>query len=148
MTAHISIEARPLDAATTFLDLLIRLADLMVSETAMLSSGHVRDIGPLQQEKLRLTALYQRAVKDIEAGSIKLPPAIRAQIVAASGRLAQAATENELALRIGRASTKRLLDMVIESIKSRGQPLHRYTAKRVTRSPDGATMAFALDRRM
>lgn len=134
--------------ATQLLDLLTRLADLMVSETAMLSLGHVRDIGPLQQEKLRLAALYQRAVKDIQAGSIKLPPALRAQIIAASGRLAQAATENELALRIGRASTRRLLDMVVESIKSRIQPLHRYTAKRLARPPAGPTMAFALDRRM
>jgi len=148
MTTSFSTLSRPLDAATNLLDLLIRLGDLMVSETAMLSSGQVRDIAPLQQEKLRLTALYQRAVKDIEAGSIKLPPALRAQIVAASGRLAQSAAENELALRIGRASTKRLLDMAIQSIKSRVQPLHRYTAKRVTRSPGGTSMAFALDRRM
>ncbi len=135
-------------SATNLLDLVMRLADLLVSETAMLSSGHVGDIGPLQQEKLRLTALYQRAVKDIAGGSTKLPPAVRAQIIAASARLAQAATENELALRIGRASTRRLLDMVIASIKSRVQPLHRYTAKRLTRPPGGATMAFALDRRM
>lgn len=146
MTAS-SPAAKPFDA-TQLIDLLMRLADLMVSETAMLSSGHVRDIGPLQQEKLRLAALYQRAVKDIQSGSIKLPPALRAQIVAASGRLAQAATENELALRIGRASTRRLLDLVVESIKSRVQPLHRYTAKRLTRPPGGTTMAFALDRRM
>lgn len=146
MTASASA-AKPFDA-TQLLDLLMRLADLMVSETAMLSSGHVRDIGPLQHEKLRLAALYQRAVKGIQSGSIKLPPALRAQIVAASGRLAQAATENELALRIGRASTRRLLDLVVESIKSRVQPLHRYTAKRLTRPPGGTPMAFALDRRM
>ncbi|HUH84455.1 MAG TPA: hypothetical protein VLX85_07580 [Stellaceae bacterium] len=147
MTAPSSTSAKPLDA-TELLDLLMRLADLMASETAMLSSGHVRDIAPLQPEKLRLTALYQRAVKEIQGGGIKLPPMLRAQIVAASGRLAQAATENELALRIGRASTRRLLDMVIESIKSRVQPLHRYTARRLTRPPGGTTMAFALDRRM
>ena len=135
-------------SATGLLDLVTRLADLLVSETAMLSSGHVSDIGPLQQEKLRLTALYQRAVKDIEGGRTTLPPALRAQIIAASASLAQAATENEIALRIGRAGTQRLLDMVVESMKSRVQPFHRYTAKRLTRPPGGTTMAFALDRRM
>jgi hypothetical protein len=135
-------------SATGLLDLVTRLADLLVSETAMLSSGHVSDIGPLQQEKLRLTALYQRAVKDIEGGHTMLPPTLRAEIIAASARLAQAATENEIALRIGRAGTRRLLDMVVESMKSRVQPLHRYTAKRLTRPPGGPTMAFALDRRM
>ena len=142
--------AQPVDQATALLDLMLRLADLMVHETALLRSGRVQDIGPLQREKLRLTGLYHAAVKAVEAGGARitmLPPALRTQLVAASTRLAEVATDNERALRIGRAATRHLLDMVVESVKTQLKPLSRYNAKLapVRRAP---ALAVALDRRM
>jgi hypothetical protein len=140
----------PQDHAAGLLDLLLRLAELLAHETSLLTAGRVNDIGPLQREKLRVTGLYQRAVKDLQEGAraADLPIALRTQIIAASARLAQVAVENERALRIGRAATRRLLDMVVESVKARMKPLYRYTAERLAPPPDGARTAFAVDRRM
>ena len=142
--------AQPVDQATALLDLMLRLADLMVHESALLRSGRVQDIGPLQREKLRLTGLYHAAVKAIEASGARitmLPPVLRTQLVAASTRLTEEATANERALRIGRAATRHLLDMVVESVRGQLKPLSRYNAKLapVRRAP---ALAVALDRRM
>lgn len=142
--------AKPLEA-TNLLDLLQRLAELMAHETSLVAAGRVKDVGPLQREKLRLAALYQQAIKDFQSGSVSasaLPTVLRTQIIAASARLAQVAVENERALRIGRAATRRLLDMVVDSVKERMKPLYRYTAQRLATPPGGVSVAFAVDRRM
>ena len=147
MSEKSPLRPAPPDPAA-LLDVLSRLADLMTHETALLSAGQVQQIALLQREKLRLTALYQQAIKDAQQGMISFSPALRAEVVAASARLAEAAVQNERALRIGRAATRRLIDMVVASIRSRVEPLQRYTRKRLTRSPVGPAMAFALDRRL
>jgi len=142
--------AQPADQATQLLDLMMRLADLMANETKLLRAGRLQDIGPLQREKLRLTALYQAAVKQIQANGARitaLPPVLRTQIVAASTRLAEVATDNERALRIGRAATRKLLDMVVESVRSRLKPLNRYTAG-LAPAPRLTMAPVTLDRRM
>jgi hypothetical protein len=100
---------------TELLDLMIRLGDLLGHETELLRSGRVADIAPLQREKQRLTALQQKALKEFTAAEPgQAPPALRAQLAAAAQRLARMVSENELALRIGRAAARRLLDMVVE----------------------------------
>jgi hypothetical protein len=134
--------------ATDLLDLMMRLADLLASETGLVRSGQVQDIAPLQREKLRLTLLYQNAIKSHQAGGTKLatlPAPLRAQIVAASARLAEAVGKNERALRIGRDATRRLVDMVVASLKDRLKPMSRYDA-RCTMRP-AAMVPCAVDRR-
>jgi hypothetical protein len=131
------------------LDLMMRLADLLSDETERVRAGQVRDIGPLQREKLRLTLLYQKAVKAHEANGTRLatlPAPLRAQVVAASARLAEAVGKNERALRIGRDATRRLIDMVVTTMRQRLRPMARYDAKRAMRP---ATMVpCAVDRRL
>lgn len=135
--------------ATEMLDLMMRLADLLAHETERVRSGHVQDIEPLQREKIRLSQLYQRKVQELEASGAKVagqPAPLRAQIVAASARLAEEAAENERALRIGRDATRRLVDMVVASIKTRLKPASRYDARRAVQP---ARMApCAVDRRL
>ncbi|HUC67259.1 MAG TPA: hypothetical protein VMA53_17595 [Stellaceae bacterium] len=135
--------------ATGLLDLMMRLADLLAHETERVRAGQVQDVGPLQAEKLRLSVLYQRAAKDLQASGTKitdLPVPVRAQIVATSSRLAEAATKNELALRVGRDATRRLLDMVVRSMRDRLKPVSRYDARR---TPKLVRMApCAVDRRL
>ena len=136
--------------ATDMLDLMLRLADLLAHETDLLTAGRVRDIAALQIEKLRLTTLYDRAIKKFAASGFKidaLSPPLRAQIVAASTRLADAVKENERALRIGSAATRRVLDMVVESIRTRERTAARYTARR-TPPRHGPVLAVAVDRRL
>jgi hypothetical protein len=136
--------------ATDMLDLMMRLADLLAHETELVRTGHLRDIGALQPEKLRLSRLYQEAIKRLDAGGVKimaLAPPLRAQIVAAANRLSEVVSENERTLRIGRAATRRLLDMLVASVKSRFKPLTRYTARRQATAYAPA-LAVAVDRRL
>jgi hypothetical protein len=135
---------------TETLDLMLRLADLLSHETDLVRRGRIQDIEPLQKEKLRLSQLYQQAVKALQAGGAQiaaLPTSLRAQIVAASGRLADTVGENERVLRIGRTATRKLLDMVVDSIKARMKPLNRYNAK-LTAIRHAPALVVAVDRRM
>jgi hypothetical protein len=137
--------------ATGMLDLMMRLADLLAHETELVRDGHVRDIGALQREKLRLSLLYQTAIKQLNAGGIKiiaLPAPLRAQIVAASTRLADVAADNERTLRIGRAAARRLLDMVVDSVKAQRASTTRYTARRMAPMRHAPALAVAIDQRL
>lgn len=135
--------------ATDLLDLMMRLADLLASETGLVRSGQVQDIAPLQREKLRLTLLYQNAIKSLQGNGTRLqtlPAPLRAQVVAASARLAEAVGKNERALRIGRDATRRLVDMVVATLKDRLKPTSRYDARCAIRS--AAMVPCAVDRRL
>ncbi len=134
---------------TETLDLMLRLADLLSHETDLVRQGRIQDIEPLQKEKLRLAQLYREAVKTLQGGGAQLatlPTSLRAQIVAASGRLADVVGENERTLRIGRTATHKLLDMVIDSIKAQMKPLNRYNAK-LTATRRTPALVVAVDRR-
>jgi hypothetical protein len=136
--------------ATDMLDLMLRLADLLSHETELLRAGRVRDIAGLQIEKLRLTTQYDRAIKALAAAGMtvqSLPPPLRAQIVAAGTRLTQMIAENERALRIGSAATRRILDMLVESIKAKRATVTRYTSRLAT-TRHGPMLAMAIDRRL
>jgi hypothetical protein len=135
---------------TETLDLMLRLADLLAHETELVRSGRISDIAPLQKEKLRLSQLYQQAIKTLQTSGTQiatLPASLRMQMVAASGRLADAVGENERVLRVGRAATRKLLDMVVDSIKARMKPLNRYNAK-LTVARHAPALVVAVDRRM
>jgi hypothetical protein len=145
----ISEQPRALQLTET-LDLMLRLADLLSHETELVRLGRILDIEPLQKEKLRLSQLYHQAVKTLRASGAQiasLPTSLRMQIVAASGRLADAAGENERVLRIGRTATRKLLDMVVDSIKDRIKPLNRYNAT-LTSARHTPALVVAIDRRM
>jgi hypothetical protein len=141
---------QPTVLATEMLDLMIRLADLLAHETTLVRAGLVEDVPPLQKEKLRLVQLYQRTVKGLTTTNTKitgLPTPLRAQLVAASGRLAETVGDNERALRIGRAATRRVLDMVVESVKAKLKPVSRYNAK-LTVARQAPALTVMIDRRM
>lgn len=136
--------------ATDLLDLMMRLGELLAHETELVRSGHVRDIEPLQREKLRLFDGYRKALKELGATGLKisaLPLPLRTQILAASEMLAQRVSENERALRVGREATRRLIDVVVTAIQSQQKPLTRYNAhlKPMQHAP---LLTLALDRRL
>lgn len=135
--------------ATDLLDLMIRLGALLAHESELVRSGHVRDIEPLQREKLRLFGLYNKAIKEFEAAGLKfsaLSPPLRAQFVAASATLTERVAENERTLRVGREATRRLLDMVVASMKHRLKPLSCYDARRKVQP--ARMVPCAVDRRL
>lgn len=145
-----AVPARMGGEATDMLDLMLRLADLLAHETELLRAGRVRDIAGLQIEKLRLTTQYDRSIKALAAAGMtvqSLPPPLRAQIVAAGTRLTQMIAENERALRIGGAATRRILDMVVESVRAKRATVTRYTSRLAT-TRHGPMLALAVDRRL
>jgi hypothetical protein len=116
------------------------LATLLERETALVRMLKIAEIAPLQAEKTRLTQLFHKAMK-------QAPPSTASKPWLAIGkRLAQAAIDNERALRVGRAATERLIAAVITAVKQSRHPVASYAPKRgLLRAPELA--GISLDRR-
>jgi hypothetical protein len=112
-------------------EVMDQLAELLAAETQLVTAGRVAEIAAMQSEKLRLARLYEQAFRAFDPNNA--PPSARTPALAvAAARLARAATENERALRIGGAATRRLIEMVVDSIKSQQSAVRGYG---VTRAP-------------
>ena len=132
-------------SAGTLPELMDRLAELLAAETRLLTEGRVAEIAPMQNEKLRLARLYEQAFKAFDPGNAAAPA--RSPVLAgAAARLARAATENERALRIGGAATRRLIEMVVESIQSQQKGVRGYSASRAPSRP-APMLPVAVNRR-
>ena len=116
------------------------LATLLERETALVRLLKIAEIAPLQAEKTRLTQLFQKAMK-------QAPPSAASKPWLAIGkRLAQAAIDNERALRVGRAATERLVGAVVNAVKQSRPPAAGYSKGR---APPPAPMAgVAIDHRL
>jgi hypothetical protein len=150
LTTQTAAAPQPIAEATAMLDLMMRLADLLASETTMVASGHVNDIAALQREKLRLSVLYRDAIRKLDVGGVKivgLPAPLRAQIVAASARLSDVVAQNERTLRVGRAATRKLLEMLVATLKAKLKSPIGYNA-RLTAARYTPALAVAIDRRL
>ena len=118
------------------------LAELLERETALVRALKLAEIAPLQPEKVRLTQLFQRALENSGTPGGKKP-----SWAAAGQRLAQAAIDNERALRVGRAATDRLIATVVSAVKKSRGPATTYVAQR--RQPREARIAgVTLDRKL
>jgi hypothetical protein len=131
------------------LDVMTRLTDVLAEETALLRTGLIAEIAPLQGKKIELSARYAAAIKAVGAtptGTPSLPVTLRLHLSTRSRRLAEIAQENAEALRIGGAATRLLLEMVIESVEAQRRPTSGYTANLTSaRAP---LLAVTLDRRL
>jgi hypothetical protein len=117
------------------------LARLLERETALVRALKIAEIAPLQHDKTRLTLLIYKALKQSP------PVPSNKSWLAAGRRLAQAAIDNERALRVGRAATERLIATVITAVKQSRRPLTSYAPCRgVPREPMIA--GVSLDRRL
>ncbi len=106
----------------------------------------IAEIAPLQAEKTRLTQLFQKAMKLGQAPGTQRLRARSRGLADRPKRLAQAAMENERALRAGRAATERLIAAVITAVKQSRHPVASYAPKRgLLRAPELA--GISLDRR-
>jgi hypothetical protein len=122
------------------------LADLLERETGLVRALKIAEIAPLQGEKTRLTHAFQKALKQL-GGTANMPPAIKSQWLVVGRRLSDAATENERALRAGRAATERLIATIVNAVKQSRRPHAVYSPRRgAAREPRIA--GVALDRRL
>jgi hypothetical protein len=122
------------------------LAGVLEHETALVRALNIPDIAPLQAEKARLTQRFQKALKALDDDASP-SAAARAEWMAAGRRLADAAIENERALRIGRAATERLIAAVVSAVTESRPPIAAYSQQR--RMPPAPQIAgVAVDRRL
>jgi hypothetical protein len=130
-------------------DLAERLAAVLMRETALVRAMRIKEIGSLQQEKITLTAQYQTAFKALtsahDGGS--LPALIKEQLAVSGQRLGAAVVDNELALRVGKVATERLIGSIIAAVKDQQKSGRSYAPQRNTPRHTFMTAA-AVDRRL
>jgi hypothetical protein len=128
------------------LDVVETLTDLLERETKLVRALHIKEIAPLQPDKLRLVQMLRKALKQFEGGAT-LPPAAKRKWQAMGQKLVQAATDNERALRIGRTATERLIAAVVGAVKETRRPQATY-APRKRAAREASIAGVALDRRL
>jgi hypothetical protein len=113
----------------TLIETSARLAELLAQETALVRAMRIREIAPLQAEKARLTRLVQQTLKtlDPKAG---IPSPLRPHWLSVGKRLAEAATENERALRVGQTAADRLIATIVAGVRESRSAVSGYTARR------------------
>jgi len=126
-----------------------QLTDVLTQETALVRAMRVPEIAPLQSQKISLTAEYQSAFKALTKAHEKspLPTALKAQLAASAERLAKAVMENELALRVGKVATERLIGSIVAALKEQNKATASYARQRAPGRHRFMTAA-AIDRRL
>jgi len=120
-------------SAPELIDLSTRLADLLERETAALRAMKVQEAAAFAEEKMRLTRRYRATIEELRAGRTSLRETaapLRVELVAVATRLADAARENELALRAGRAAVQSVVAAIVDAIKANERNTQAYRAPR------------------
>jgi len=127
-----------------------RLAAVLARETALVRAMRVAEIGGLQADKAGLTALYQTTLKSLVAahGGQPFTPAVKERLAAAGERLSTAVKDNELALRVGKVATERLITTIVAAVKEEQKSTSAYAPQRLPATRRGFMTAAALDRRL
>jgi hypothetical protein len=126
------------------------LCDLIEEETRLLRGMRIDAIVPLQADKARLTQLCGTALKSIDPET-PLTPALKLRWQQASKRLGDAAIANEMALRVGRAATDRLVGAIIDQVENQRRPAAGYERpqpRQGARYRPAALSGVAIDRRL
>ncbi len=126
-----------------------RLAEILSIESALVRAMRIKEIGPLQREKTDLTTQYQFAFKALTSAhdGRTLPATIKERLAVSGHRLGAAVVDNELALRVGKIATERLIGSIIAAVKERKKFGVSYAPQR--RTPRHTFMtAAAVDRRL
>ena len=101
------------------------LTTLLDRETNLIRAMRLKEIAPLQPDKVRLTQLCGTVLKTIDP-KMPISPALKEQWRTASKRLGDAAIANEMALRVGNAATARLVAAIIGHIDRRRRATATY----------------------
>lgn len=131
-------------------DLADRLTRVLSQESELVRAMRISEIGALQAEKTGLTASYQEAFETLVGahGADGLPLPIKEQLAVSGQRLAVAVVENELALRVGKVATERLITTIVAAVKEQQKSVTAYEAQRGAAPRRSFMTAAALDRRL
>jgi hypothetical protein len=142
----------PVDLAAItaeLVDIAEHLTRVLMRETELVRAMKVKEIGPLQDDKTRLSALYQKTFKSLtEASDGKsLPTPLKERLAVSGERLSKAVAENELMLRVGKTATERLISTIIDAVKEQKKAALSYAPRRLPPRHSFMTAA-AVDRRL
>lgn len=137
------------DMTGRLVDLVGRLVAVLTHETTLVRAMKIKEIGPLQAEKVSLTAQYSTTFKAITSArpGASLPAEVKEQLARSGQRLAEAVAENELALRVGQVATERLIGSIVAAVKQAKKHRLSYAPQRSTPRHTFMTAA-AVDRRL
>jgi hypothetical protein len=127
-----------------------RLAAVLARETILVRAMRVTEIGSLQADKTDLTALYQKTLKALIAahGGKPFAPTVKERLAAVGERLSAAVKDNELALRVGKVATERLITTIVAAVKEEQKSANAYAPQHSPAPRRGFMTAAALDRRL
>jgi hypothetical protein len=138
-------------AASALISISTALADLLDRETFALAAMKVKEATALKDEKARLTRRYRAHLEELRAGRSTLPavasPA-RGELTIVATRLANAAADNERALRAGRAAVERVVAAIADAMTSNQKRLTAYAPPRHAPSRPRPLAGVAIDRRL
>jgi type IV secretory pathway VirJ component len=145
-------DAAPPSAETLvrlIIGLAARLGELMIKETALLSTGHAREIGLLTKDKGDLARAYAGRWAQLQAvrGDIEaLPPSLVAALRTQVTQLSVIATENEKALRVAQTAANRVLGIITRAVREQHNAGIGYTRSRQQPRRQAGLLGVALDR--
>jgi hypothetical protein len=134
----------------TLATLADQLTALLARESALVRAMRIAEIGELQAEKTALTARYQETFKALVAahGGQPLAFEIKERLARSGKYLGDAVAENELALRVGRVATERLITTIVAAVKEQQRSASAYAPHRAAAQRHSFMTAAALDRRL
>ena len=92
------------------------LATLLDRETALIRAMRIKEIAPLQADKVRLTKLCGTTLQGLDPAE-PVSNSLKEQWRLTSKKLGDAALANEMALRVGHAATDQLVSAIVGHIQ-------------------------------
>lgn len=124
-TPAAALKAAPPAGIPGLCHLATELTALLDRETSLIRAMRIKEIAPLQADKLRLTQLCGTAIKAIDPEAPVAKP-LKDQWRAISKKLGDAAIANEMALRVGHAATDKLVSAIVGHIERRQNAKNGY----------------------
>lgn len=116
--------------ATTLVDTVERLIDVLDSEVDLLSAMKASEIGRIQPTKSMLIDTYERMVADLRADHdlvAAIDPDERKRLCEAMARLTHSCRRNESALRAVNTANERLMRAIVDEVRKQQSDASVYT---------------------
>jgi hypothetical protein len=127
------------------------LAGLLSRETQALEAMRINDAVALRDDKARLTRRYRAAIEELRAGRVSLREITqeeRRRLSEAATRLGRVVTDNERALRAGRAAVERVVAAIARAVNAKERRSIAYAPPRHAPARQSRVGGIAFDRRL
>ena len=147
MSQALAASFSPLDLVSMTDD----LAGLLSRETQALEAMRIKDAVALRDDKARLTRRYRAAIEELRAGRVSLREISeeeRRRLTEAATHLGRVVTDNERALRAGRAAVERVVAAIARAVSAKERRSAAYAPPRHAPARQSRVGGIAFDRRL